>query len=91
MQQGTREAETLGQTMLTNQFVVGTIELLPDIKSKIVGSKGNFNQFLLKTRFEEVKLRELGVIQSSSPSVSVAQNTLNIPRSTFSSRQQRWC
>ena len=36
VQQGTREAEALGQTILTNQFVVG---LLPDIKSKIVGSE----------------------------------------------------
>ena len=86
VQQGTREAEALGQTILTNQFVVG---LLPDIKAKIVGSEGNFNQLLLQARFEEVKLRELGVIQSSSPSVSVTQNTLNIPRSTFISPQQR--
>ena len=37
--------------MLTNQFVVG---LLPDIKAKIVGSEGDFNQLLLKARFEEV-------------------------------------
>ena len=57
VQQGTREAEALGQTILTNQFVV---ELLPDIKAKIVGSEGNFNQLLLKARFEEVKLCELG-------------------------------
>ena len=79
--------EALGQTKLTkyNQFVVG---LLPDIKAKIVGSEGDFNQLLLKARFEEVKLRELSVIQSSPP-VSVTQNTPNIPRSTFISRQQR--
>ena len=86
VQQGTRKAEALGQTILTNQFVVG---LFPNIKAKIVGSEGNFNQLLLQARFEEVKLRELGVIQLSSPSVSVTQNTLNIPRSTFISRQQR--
>ena len=85
VQQGTRETEALGQTVLTNQFVVG---LLPDIKAKIVGSEGYFNQLLLKARFEEVKLRELGVIQSSPP-VSVTQNTPNIPRPTFISRQQR--
>ena len=61
------------------------VGLLPDIKAKIVGSEGNFNQLLLQARFEEVKLR----VQSSSPSVSVTQNTPNIPRSTFISRQQR--
>ena len=43
VQQGTRETETLGQTILTNQFVVGH---LPDIKAKIVGSEGDFNQLL---------------------------------------------
>ena len=79
VQQGTRETEALGQTILTNQFVVG---LLPEIKAKIVGSEGDFNQLLLKAKFEDVKLRELGVIQSSPP-VSVTQNTPNIPRPTF--------
>ena len=38
VQQATREAEALGQTILTNQFVA---RLLPVIKSKIVGSEGN--------------------------------------------------
>ena len=85
VQQGTRETEALGQTILTNQFVVG---LLPDIKTKIVGSEGDFNQLLFKARFEEVKLCELGVIQSPPP-ISVTQDTPNIPRSTFISRQQR--
>jgi len=37
--QGAREAETLGQTVLVNQFVIG---LLPEIKSKILGCEGNF-------------------------------------------------
>ena len=64
------------------------VGLLPDIKAKIVGSEGDFNQLLLKARFEEVKLHELGVIQSSPP-ISVTQNTPNIPRSIFISRQQR--
>ena len=84
VQQGTRETEVLGQTILTNQFVLG---LLPDIKVKIVGSEGDFKQLLLKARFEEVKLHELGVIQSSPP-VSVAQNTPNMPRPIFISQQR---
>ena len=65
------------------------VGLPPDIKAKIVGSEGNFNQLLLKARFEEVKLRKLGVIQSSSPPASVTKNTPNIPRSNFIQRQQR--
>ena len=62
--QGTKEAEALHQTILTNQFVAG---FLSDIKSNIVGSEGNFNQLLAKARFEEVKLCEFHAIQSSSP------------------------
>ena len=55
--QGTKEADTLGQTVLVNQFVAG---LLPEIKSKIVGCEGDFNRLLAKARFEEAKLRDLG-------------------------------
>ena len=84
VQQGTREAEALGQTILTNQFVAG---LLPDIKSKIVGSEGNFNQLLSKARFEEAKLREIYSIQSSPP-ISVVHKT---PRPTLGLQQQRSC
>ena len=82
VQQGTREAEALGQTILTNQFVAG---LLPDIKSKIVGSEGNFNQLLSKARFEEAKLREIYSIQSSPP-ILVVHKT---PRPTLGLQQQR--
>ena len=82
VQQGTREAEALGQTILTNQFVAG---LLPDIKSKIVESESNFNQLLSKARFEEAKLREIYSIQSSPP-ISVVHKT---PRPTLGLQQQR--
>jgi len=58
--QGTKEADTLGQTVLVNQFVAG---LLPEIKSKIVGCEGDFNQLLTKARFEEAKLHDLGPSQ----------------------------
>ena len=75
VQQGTREAEAVGQTILTNQFVAG---LLPEIKSTIVGSEGNFNQLLSKARFEEAKLREIYSIQSSP--ISVVHKT---PRPTL--------
>jgi len=54
VQQGTKEAETLEQTVLVNQFVAG---LLYKIKSILVGMEGNFSQLLAKPRFEEAKLR----------------------------------
>ena len=59
--------------------------LLPDIKSKMVGSEGNFNQLLSKARFEEAKLREIDSIQSSPP-ISVVHKT---PRPTLGLQQQR--
>ena len=49
-QQGTLEAEKLGQMVLVNQFVTG---LVGDIKTKFVGIEGSFNQLLVMTRFEE--------------------------------------
>jgi len=58
--QGTKETDTLGQTVLANQFVAG---LLPEIKSKIVGCEGDFNRPLAKARFEEAKLCDLGPSQ----------------------------
>ena len=39
-QQGTLEAEKLGQLVLVNQFVTG---LLGDIKAKVVGIEGSFD------------------------------------------------
>ena len=73
--QGTREAEALGQIVLVNQFVAG---LLPEIKSKIVGSEGDFNQLLTKARFEEAKLRDLGSAQLASTVSTVPPVTQGI-------------
>ena len=64
IQQGTKEAETFGQTVLANQFVAG---LLPEIKSKLVGIEGGFSHLLAKARFEEAKLHHLGPVQSTVP------------------------
>ena len=61
-QQGIKEAEALGQTVLVKQFVAG---FLPTIKSKLVGTEGNFSQLLAKARFEEAKLHHLGSSQST--------------------------
>ena len=42
--------------MLSYQFVVG---LQPDIKIKLAGVEGTFEQLLAKTRMEEAKLHDL--------------------------------
>ncbi len=44
------------KTVLANQFVVG---LIPELKRKVAGTEGNFEQLLTKARFEEAKLREI--------------------------------
>ena len=47
----------MGRTVLAYQFVAG---LLPDIRIKVAGTEGTFDQLLMKARFEEAKLRDLG-------------------------------
>ena len=53
---GGSEAESMGRSVLANQFVSG---LRSELKSKVVGFDGNLEQLLVKARFEEAKLREL--------------------------------
>ena len=68
-QQGSKEAEEMGKTVLANQFVVG---LIPELKRKVAGTEGNFEQLLTKAHFEEAKLREVTVkIKSASQSQSL--------------------
>ena len=56
---GGQEAETMGQSVLANQFVAG---LRSELKVKVVGSEGNMEQLLMKVRFEEAKQKELGIV-----------------------------
>ena len=56
---GGQEAETMGQSVLANQFVAG---LRAALKAKVVGSKGNLDQLLMKARFEEAKQKELAMV-----------------------------
>ena len=44
--------------MLTYQFVAS---LKPEIRLKVAGNEGNFEQLLMKARLEEAKLRDLRV------------------------------
>ena len=50
------QAERMGQTLLTNQFVSG---LRSDLKRKLIGVEGGLEELILKARFEEAKGREL--------------------------------
>ena len=77
-QQGIQEAERLGQLVLVNQFVAG---LLEDIKAKVVGIEGGFDQLLSRARFEEAKLRDLAATSSLLPS----SNRVGLMSSTQSS------
>ena len=98
VQQGTREAETLGQTVLVNQFVAG---FLPEIKSKLVGIEGSFSQLLAKykakykARFEEAKLQNFGSTHSEVPrsqtKVYLPGNSRSVvnPENDVSFRRQR--
>ena len=49
------QAERMGQTLLTNQFITG---LRPNLKQKLIGVEGRFEEMVLKARFEEAKTRE---------------------------------
>ena len=55
-QQGSTEAEAMGRSVLTCQFVTG---LRTEIKAKVAGMDGGFEQLVTKARFEEAKLRDL--------------------------------
>ena len=90
-QQGTQEAEKLKQMVLTNQFVIGLRE---DIKIKVVGVEGSFDQMLTRARFEEAKLRDLSNNETRSLSkllsVPGSRAVTEEPNSTsVSSKQQK--
>jgi len=58
VQQGTLETEQMASTMLANQFAVG---LKQEIKVKVAGIEGTFEQLLSLAKFEEAKLiRNIG-------------------------------
>ena len=55
-QQGTQDAEDMGRSVLCCQFVTG---LRQEIKLKLAGVEGTFDQLLARARLEEAKLRDL--------------------------------
>ena len=74
-QQGTEETEQMACTMLANQFAVG---LRQEIKIKVAGVEGNFEQLLAKAKFEEAKLRDKG---NPTTSLVPTRKQPNLPRS----------
>ena len=47
----------MGQSVLTYQFIAG---LVGDLKRKLVGREGTFEQLLEVARFEEARIRDIG-------------------------------
>ena len=68
-QQGIKAAESMGKSVLASQFVAG---LIPALKPKVAGTEGGFEELLVKARFEEAKLCDLGPPKkpSESPTTS---------------------
>ena len=64
-QKGSEEAETMGHAVLTNQFISG---LRPELKSKLAGHQGSFDQLLARARFKEAKQQEFAAERERSSS-----------------------
>ena len=66
--------------MLANQFLAG---LHPEIKGKLAGQEGIFDQLLAKAHFEEAKLRNFGgdVDEEAVRSYGGESDWRSIPRS----------
>ena len=75
--QGTEEAEDLGRPVLAYQFLAG---LTSAPRTKVAGVEGNFDQLLVKARFEEA-------IRDLSPRANLRNQRSN--RTTAGSRQDR--
>lgn len=54
----------MGHSVLSSQFVAG---LLPSLKTKVAGVEGDFDQLLVKARFEEAKLKEFATPTQKGP------------------------
>ena len=83
--QGALEVVGMGQSVLANQFVSG---LRTDIKAKVAGSEGGFDQLLAKARFEEAKLRDLSGCKPRSTIAPSPRPVFNPPQSQHSQSKQ---
>ena len=85
--------ETMGRTVLTSQFVA---RLLPELKSNVAGSEGDFERLLVKARFEEDKLRDLSPspkkkTQPTVPSQDASNEQESQPLAKSTPSGQTWC
>ena len=63
----------MGRSVLTHQFVAG---LQSELKLKVAGSEGTFEELLAKARLEEAKLRDLPSTKSvKNPLASTSSET----------------
>ena len=53
----------MDQTVLANQLISG---LRPELKAKVVGTEGNLEQLLVKSRFDEAKRKELATVKTTT-------------------------
>lgn len=70
-QEGSAAAESMGRSVLSSQFVAG---LNPALKPKVAGVEGDFEQLLVKARFEEAKLKEFSSTTQRRVTVAPPQN-----------------
>ena len=69
-------AEIMAQSVIAYQFVDG---LLPEIKVKLAGCEGTFEQLLSKARFQEARLRELVPTANTRPGSGVHMPKPTLP------------
>ena len=74
----------MGHAVLTNQFISG---LRPELKSKLAGHQGSFDQLLARARFKEAKQVEFAAERERS--VTVYYIALLVSRSPKGNHQNR--
>ena len=81
------EAEAMGQSVLSYQFVAG---LRDELKAKLVGCTGIFEELLGKARFEEARLRDVVTPKPNKdgPPSTSNKRSLNGPLSTNTNRNK---
>ena len=69
--QATEQAEGFGKSVLAYQFVAG---LKKNLQSRVAGIEGDFDQLLLRARFEEAKIRDLSFQNDRCSNAGGSQN-----------------
>ena len=85
-QQGNEVAASMGKSVLASQFVAG---LIPVLKPKVAGTEGGFEELLVKARFEEAKLRDLGPSKKPSEPSATPVRPAASPRPSQPTSERR--